>query len=290
MPFFSVIIPVHNRALMIKRALESVLLQDFRDVEIIVVDDGSTDDTAAILDAFSDRVVIIRQENRGVSAARNAGILKARAPWILFLDSDDEYIPGKLAAHRNYIDTHPSILLHQTEEVWIRHGRRVNPMNKHRKIAGDIFIPSLKLCLISPSCACVHHEIFIKHGMFDEALPACEDYDLWLRICLYEKVGLISKAFTMKYGGHSDQLSRKYWGMDRFRVYSICTLLLRHEAEMSDEKKEAAIRIAKEKCNVLMSGALKRRKMEFAVHLEGLIAWLDCHTHSSRDFSFLVQE
>ncbi len=289
MPFFSVIIPVYNRAAMLERAIRSVFSQDFSDYELIVVDDGSTDRTCEVLNRYRDRITIIRQQNRGVSAARNAGLRHARAPWILFLDSDDEYLSGKFSAHREFINKNPSILLHQTEELWMRRGRRVNPMKKHRKLEGDIFIPSLKLCLISPSCACVHRDIFIRYGTFDELLPACEDYDLWLRISLRERVGLIPEAFTVKYGGHPDQLSHRYWGMDRFRVYSICNILSKQNG-MPHEYHIAAVRIAKEKCRILIAGAKKRQKMDFAAKLEELIEWLDCDSRSNKDFSFLLQE
>lgn len=290
MPFFSIILPVYNRAAMIERAIGSVLSQDFSDYELIVVDDGSTDGTPEVLKKFRERITIICQENCGVSSARNAGLRRASAPWILFLDSDDECLPGKFKAHFEYINRNPSLLLHQTEERWVRCGRRVNPMNKHRKREGDIFIPSLKLCLISPSCACIHRDLFTRHGMFDEELPACEDYDLWLRILLREKAGLIPEAFTVKYGGHSDQLSHRHWGMDRFRVYSICKILSQHAHEMRDDYRIAAIECAKDKCRILIAGAQKRRKMDFAVKLEELIEWLDCDSRSSKDFSFLLRE
>ncbi len=290
MPFFSVIIPAYNRAAMLERALSSVFSQDFSDYELIVVDDGSTDGTPEMLTMYRDDITIIRQQNRGVSAARNAGLRHARAPWILFLDSDDEYLPGKFSAHREFINKNPSILLHQTEELWIRRGRRVNPMKKHQKLAGNIFIPSLKLCLISPSCACVHRDLFDQYGMFDELLPACEDYDLWLRMSLREKVGLIPEAFTVKYGGHSDQLSRRHWGMDRFRVYAICKILSRHGDTVPLANRMAAIGIAREKCQILIAGAKKRNKKDFAAKLEELIEWLDFDSRSNIDFSFLLQE
>lgn len=290
MPFFSIIIPSYNRAQMLKRAINSVLSQEFTDYELIVVDDGSTDATAEVISIYSDRIKSLRQENRGVSAARNTGIRHSSAPWILFLDSDDEFLPGKLYAHYEFIKIHPSILLHQTEEIWVRRGRRVNPMKKHQKLEGDIFIPSLQLCLISPSCVCVHRTLFERYGMFDEALPACEDYDLWLRMSLREKVGLIPAAYTIKYGGHPDQLSHRHWGMDRFRVYAICKLLSGYDVDMSDEYRMAAIAVAKEKCSILLSGARRRDKMEFAEELEKLILWLDCGSRSNKDFSFLLGE
>ena len=101
MPFFSVIIPAYNRRAMLARAVESVLSQTFRDYELIVVDDGSTDGTADEMEKYRGRVRYIRQDNRGVSAARNAGIAASVSPHLEFLDSDDEWFPGKLAATWN---------------------------------------------------------------------------------------------------------------------------------------------------------------------------------------------
>lgn len=289
MPFFSVIIPVFNRAHLVLRAIDSVLSQEFNDYEIIVVDDGSTDGTKETLTRYQKNVRIIEQEHRGVSAARNAGIVNSNSEWILFLDSDDVFLPRKLRSHYDYIMKYPSQMIHQTDEMWIRNGKRVNPMQKHKKRAGNIFIPSLRLCLISPSCACVHRSVFDVYGMFDENLPACEDYDLWLRVSLKEEIGFLPHILTVKYGGHPDQLSKKYWGMDRFRVYSICKLLVKHGEEMDEEKKVAAISVAKEKCTILLSGSQKRGNYAFAKKLLQLIEWLDSHIDNNTDFSFLLQ-
>ncbi|MCX7677677.1 MAG: glycosyltransferase [Spirochaetes bacterium] len=290
MPFFSVIIPVYNRIETIQRAIGSVLSQNHTDFELIVIDDGSCDGTRRVLATYGRKIRIISQEHRGVSAARNEGVRNAHGEWILFLDSDDAFLPGKMRAHCEFIKQNPSLLLHQTDEMWIRNGRRVNPRQKHKKREGDIFIPSLQLCLISPSSACIHRSVFEKYGMFDEKLPACEDYDLWLRVCWKEHIGLIPQIFTVKYGGHPDQLSRRYWGMDRFRVYSICKLLTSVGNELCDKKKEAAIATAKEKCCILREGARKRGNTAFVEQLNQLIEWLDRDTNSNRDFSFLLQE
>lgn len=182
MPFFSVIIPTFNRAHLVTRAVESVCAQTFTDFECIVVDDGSTDNTAQILSPYIQHIQYIYMPHGGVSRARNCGIQQAKGQWIAFLDSDDEWLPEKLATQFEYITAHPDIYLHQTDEVWIRKGRRVNPMKKHQKREGHIFQDCLYLCLVSPSAVVVHKSVFEKVGMFDECLPVCEDYDLWLRV------------------------------------------------------------------------------------------------------------
>lgn len=289
MPYFSVIIPSYNRAGPLRGAIDSVLTQTFRDFEIIVVDDGSTDGTPLIETDYGGSIRYFRQENRGVSAARNLGIAKASSPRITFLDSDDIWLPGALAAHRGFIEQNPLIRLHQTDEKWVRNGRAVNPMKKHEKPEGDIFLPSLRLCLVSPSCACLDRALFDEYGLFDEALPACEDYDLWIRITWREKAGLVREKLTVKHGGHVDQLSRKFWGMDRFRVYSICRLLASRGDEMPAGYREEAARVALEKCIILLEGARRRGRDGFAREAAEVIEWLDRGSRSSRDFGRLLE-
>lgn len=232
----SVIIPVYNRAGCIARALDSVLAQTRPADEIIVVDDGSNDQTVQILERYLPRIKVIRQENRGVSAARNTGIRAAGGAWIAFLDSDDEWLPQKLELAEDYIRTHPDCSIFQTEEIWMRKGRRVNPKYKHKKRGGFIFKESLPLCIVSPSAVVIKKQLFDTVGLFDERLPVCEDYDLWLRISRNYPVGLDSKIGILKYGGHPDQLSQKFWGMDRFRIMAM-------EKQLDDPTLPVALRV-----------------------------------------------
>lgn len=222
---FGVIIPVYNRQNLIGRAIDSVLQQTRAADEVIVVNDGSTDDTANILRSYDDRIKIINQENRGVSAARNVGIKSTNGNWIAFLDSDDAWLPDKLEQAEEYIRNNPEIRIFQSEELWVRNGRRVNPKQKHQKMNGDIFRASLPLCIVSPSAVVIHKPLLDEVGLFDESLPVCEDYDLWLRISHRFSVGLDPRSGIIKYGGHADQLSRQYWGMDRFRIKALEKLL-----------------------------------------------------------------
>jgi glycosyltransferase involved in cell wall biosynthesis len=114
MPEISVVIPTYNRARYVTRAVDSVLAQSLAACEIIVVDDGSIDETERLLEPYRDRIQYIRQPNAGVSAARNAGIAVARGEWIAFLDSDDEWLPEKLAVQADCILVHPEIVAHVT--------------------------------------------------------------------------------------------------------------------------------------------------------------------------------
>ncbi|MFW6271710.1 MAG: glycosyltransferase [Desulfosalsimonas sp.] len=268
-PLVSVIIPVYNRGKWIKKAVDSVLSQDYRPFEIIVVDDGSTDETSEILSSYGKNIRIIRQPNSGVSSARNRGADAARGEWLAFLDSDDYWLAGKIAAQVEFFRKNPEIKICQTEETWIRKGRRVNPGRRHRKLAGMIFEDSLLLCLISPSAVMMHRSLFNEHGGFDETLPACEDYDLWLRITCTEPVGLLKTPLIVKQGGHPDQLSAAP-GLDRFRIKSIAAIMA--SGRLNPSQYEAAARVLEEKCRIYAKGCEKRGKFKEAEYYRKLAA------------------
>ncbi|MCG2778412.1 MAG: glycosyltransferase family 2 protein [Desulfobacterales bacterium] len=270
----SVVIPTFNRAQKVVRAISSVLSQTFTDVEIIVVDDGSTDGTKKEVEQFNDLVTYVaHSSNLGVSAARNTGIKGSGAPLIAFLDSDDHWLPEKLAVQVCFFDEHPEAVACQTEEVWIRNGRRVNPMKKHLKPSGNIFEPSLKLCLVSPSAVMLKRSLLDEVGFFDEDLPVCEDYDLWLRISCRYPIHLIKEALVVKEGGHPDQLSACHKGMDRFRIKALVKLI--KSGVLNEEQLAVTIKELSSKCRIYGNGCLKRGKMEEGecfFHLPGTLA------------------
>jgi len=204
------IIPTRDRLGVLTRALDSVLAQQRPADEIIVVDDRSVDRTRDHLARHYPGVKVLSGPGRGVSAARNRGIAACRSQWLAFLDSDDEWLPDKLERQLRHVEQHPGERVVHTEEIWIRHGRRVNPMRKHAKGGGWIFEACLPLCVISPSSVMIHRDVFEELGPFDEGLPACEDYDLWLRICARMPVGFVETPLVRKHGGHRDQLSRRF--------------------------------------------------------------------------------
>ena len=257
-PTVSIIIPTYNRADFLKEAIESVLAQTFCDFELIVVDDGSTDRTRDLLDGYGARLRPIFQANRGVSSARNAGIRAAQGRYIALLDSDDLWLPKKLAAQIAAMEAQPDIPLCHTEEIWIRRGVRVNQMKKHQKHGGYIFPHCLPFCVISPSSALMRRTLFDEVGDFDEALPACEDYDLWLRITKTHPVHFIETPLIIKRGGHEDQLSRTHWGLDRFRIQSLDKLL--QAGGLTDEQFEQARQEFERKCDIFAQGCAKRDK------------------------------
>jgi len=257
MPKVSVIIPTYNRSQKVVRAIESVLNQSLKDFEIIVVDDGSTDNTNQALSKYMSSMKYIKQPvNKGVSAARNTGIMSSIAPWIAFLDSDDYWLKEKLYVQMEFVDQNPGTVACQTEEIWIRNGRRVNPKRKHKKPSGNIFKQSLKLCLVSPSSVILKRSIFKEVGLFDETLPAAEDYDLWLRISCRYPIYLIDKDLVVKEGGHADQLSRRFTGMDSFRIRAIVRLIgsgILSSGQMRQAMEELSI-----KCRIYGEGCIKR--------------------------------
>lgn len=259
-PLVSVIIPTWNRYPFLTEAITSIQRQTYSHVELIVVDDGSADATPWEIPSRFPSVVFLRQPHRGVSAARNLGIRHARGEYIAFLDSDDLWLPKKLEREITCLSENPSYRICYTDEIWIRRGMRVNPKKKHRKYGGWIYPHCLPLCIISPSSVILHREVFETVGGFDESLPACEDYDLWLRITARFKVWWIDAPLIIKRGGHADQLSRAFWGMDRFRIRALVKIL--NEDILSEPWRQKTLEELEKKCYILIQGAEKRGKMK----------------------------
>jgi len=254
-----VIIPTFNMVRQVIRASSSVLYQTFTDYQIIVVDDGSTDGTADALSQFHPHIVhLSHRNNLGVSAARNTGLRSARSTLIAFLDSDDYWLPEKLAFQVEFFKRNPEAVACQTEEIWIRKGLRVNPRKRHLKPSGDIFEPSLKRCLVSPSAVMVKRSTLQEVGFFDESLPACEDYDMWLRISCQYPIYLLKRNLAVKEGGGLDQLSSCHKGMDRFRIKAMVKLIW--SGRLQQEQLDATLKELSLKCRIYGNGCLKRGK------------------------------
>lgn len=247
----SVVIPVHNRADKLKTALLSVYEQTCQPDEVIVVDDGSTDDLSLLKKKYP-QVHWIHQSHQGVSAARNAGIKQASGKWIAFLDSDDRWIPEKLEKQFALLANSPHLRIIHSKEQWIRHGQEIDSEKYLTYPDGEFFLPSLEKCVVGPSTVLVERKPLEEVGGFDENLPVCEDYDLWLRIARKYPIGLCPERLTIKTGGHGDQLSTRYWGMDRFRI----TALKKHLD--SHRYLATVLQTIITKCEVLCTGAKKR--------------------------------
>ncbi len=256
-PKISVIIPVFNREKTISRAIDSVLSQTYPAYEIIVIDDASSDKTAKILQTYIHEIKIISLNlNSGVSAARNQGIAIAKGDWIAFLDSDDEWFKNKLELQVEYLKKHPEIVILQSDEQWIRYEKKVNPPRKYVKKGGEIFKNCLKTCIVGPSTILIKKSIFNEVGVFDESLPVCEDYDLWLRISAKYTIPLIDKKLINKYGGHSDQLSTTVPALDRYRVQSLEKIY--YSLDLNPDQKKALLDELVLKLGYLYEGAKRR--------------------------------
>jgi glycosyltransferase involved in cell wall biosynthesis len=258
-PLVSVIIPTYNRAWILKTAIDSVLSQVYPNIELIVIDDGSQDNTQELLKDYGDQIVVLYQENAGVSAARNLGIKKSRGEFIALLDSDDAWDKRKISCQMEFFMANPQALICQTEEIWIRNGKRVNPKTKHKKPSGMIFEQSLNLCLVSPSAVMMKRELFDIKGFFNEEFIVCEDYDLWLRIAATISVFLIDKPYTIKKGGHKDQLS-SFHSQDKFRIRSLKNLLTTGDLTLDQALKTK--KVLKKKCVIYGNGCIKRGRHE----------------------------
>ena len=267
----SVVIPTLNRINTLQRALDSVINQTYKPAEIIVVDNGSSDGTLKFLREQYPKITILTENKVGVSSARNKGIKKSINQWIALLDSDDAWHPRKLEVQTSMLDSalKEYNLIH-TDEVWFRNNKHINQMKKHKKQGGYIFERCLSLCCISPSSVLFKKNILDKVGLFDESLPVCEDYDMWLKICSSEEVLFAQDKLTYKYGGHKDQLSKSYWGMDRFRIKSIENII--KNFDLTNKQKKQAKKELIKKLKIIINGAFKRNNLsivnEFSTKLE----------------------
>ncbi len=262
-PLITVIIPTFNRYQFLLEAIESVESQSYPNLEIIVVDDGSTDETFSI--SKKENLKYIFQENKGPSAARNIGAIAANGDWLAFLDSDDLWKPKKLMKQWESLANNPDYKAVYTNEIWIRNGVRINQCKKHQKHSGWIYPKCLPLCIISPSSILLHKNLWKEVGGMDESLPMAEDYDLWLRLSAKHKFLFYDENLIIKRAGHSDQLSIK-WGIDRYRVTALQKML--KNSELSNELKELTRAELLKKSKVLATGFKKHGKVKEAEFYE----------------------
>ena len=267
----SVVIPSYNRIEFLKRSIDSVINQTKKPLEIIVVDDGSTDGTETVIKSDYDFVKFIKQKNKGVSAARNIGIKVSIGEWICFLDSDDEWKKDKLEKQINAMKSNPGYKFFHSNEIWIKNGLRINQKKKHKKYGGDIFDKCLDMCRISPSSVMIDKTVFDEVGNFNEDLVVCEDYELWLRICDKYRVFFIDEPLIIKYGGHQGQLSYSIESIENHRIKALEYLIL---CNLKRENKRHAIQMLINKLNIYLKGLVKRRKNdEIAVCEEKIKVW-----------------
>jgi GT2 family glycosyltransferase len=174
------------------------------------------------------------------------------------LDSDDIWAKKKLEKQLKFLRKNPEFKVCYTNETWIRSGEHLNPLNKHQKHHGWIFDKCLPLCIISCSSILLEKDIFTDTGGFDENLPVCEDYDLWLRLSLKNPIAYLDDKLITKRGGHPDQLSKKYWGMDRFRIKALEKLL---SLDLTNEQRKLVTEELLKKYEILKNGSWKRKRL-----------------------------
>jgi len=281
-PFFSVIIPTFNRKVSVEVALRSILEQSFKKFELIIIDDGSTDQTKEMIKTYKDRrIYYLYQENHGVAHARNRGLEQARGQFVAFLDSDDRWVPQKLERVFEYIQEYPDIKVFHTEEKWYKAGKIHNPKKKHQKPTGFVYTEAIRLCSISISTAAIHRDVFSSIGNFDEELLACEDYDFWLRATHKYEIKLIEEYLTLKDGGRPDQLSAQ-WGLDRYRIKALAKML--DSGRLNDKEYEATRQELIKRADVFINGAQKRGRLSEANLYKKLI-----QQYEDRKLNIIVQ-
>jgi len=195
-PTVSVLIPTYNRAHIIAKAIDSALAQTFRDIEIVVVDDGSTDTTAELIAGYGRAVVCARQENRGIAGARNTGVRLCSGDYIAFLDSDDYWLPEKLERQMALFQEHPEYGMVACQCASIDahgHYREKNRPGTSGWILEALFHKNF----IRTSAAVVTRQCIEQVGLFDESLRECEEYDLWLRIAAQYQIGFINEPLAV---------------------------------------------------------------------------------------------
>ena len=253
----SVVIPTYNRRAHLNEAIRAVREQSYEHWELIVVDDGSTDDTSTAI--CWEGIRYLRTDHSGCPGrVRNIGAQEARGALLAFLDSDDLWKPEKLSRQAAFLREHPEFPLCHTREIWLRNGKIVSQAGQRHRRSGFLFEDALKKCIIGPSTAVLTKELYQKHGGFHPGLEIAEDYELWLRICNTEEVGYIDEALVVKRAGHSDQLSEKYGRIEYFRI-----LALRENIEsgaFKGQNRKLALAEMSRKCRIYAAGCRKRRK------------------------------
>jgi glycosyltransferase involved in cell wall biosynthesis len=249
----SVIIPTHNRAELISKTIESVLSQTVKVDEIIIIDDGSTDNTNEVVSKYDVRYIY--QKNKGVSNARNHGIKLAKNQWICFLDSDDIWEENKIEKQIAFHTQNPNILFSHTDELWIFNDKIIKQKKHQLKPSGYCFQENIANTLIGASTVMIHTKIFEDIGYFDEEFIACEDYDLWLRILYKYELGLINEKLIKKIAGHENQLSFTIRLLDIYRIKA----LMKH---LDSPYKNDIKKLIVAKCDILVKGAIKHNNKD----------------------------
>ncbi|MBN1799748.1 MAG: glycosyltransferase family 2 protein [Spirochaetales bacterium] len=260
-PIVSIIIPTYNRLSQLQEAVASVRAQSYRAYEIIVVDDGSADGTAHWLKNQDLRFVTLTHTGFP-GLVRNRGAEIAHGTYLCFLDSDDVWLPKKLAVQAAYFKMNPEAVICHTREIWLRSGKIISQSTQKHKREGYIFPDALKKCVIGPSTVMIERSVFFKSGAFLENLEIAEDYELWLRVTAAYEVGYIDEPLVEKRAGHAEQLSEKYGHIELFRIWGL--LLNISRGSFTAEQLQLACKELEYKCRIYAFGCEKRKKLDEA--------------------------
>jgi|GEM_PF-2933637 len=230
-PLISVIVPAFNVAHLVTDALDSVAKQTYPNIELIVVDDGSTDNTFDVVQEISPEAAIIRQENRGLSGARNSGIKASRGLYLAFLDADDRWLPDKLNKQYQFAMRHPDVSVFVCNVINREGDQLKGPRFSSKKIFGekksegivsDYIKPAVRYSFHAPSSWFVRRTLFDRYGLFDESLRAAEDSDIILRWVLAgELIGYQDEGMVLYQTANPDSLRKDYsaWADNHFRCW-----------------------------------------------------------------------
>ncbi|MFN3921654.1 MAG: glycosyltransferase family 2 protein, partial [Caldimicrobium sp.] len=195
-------------------------------------------------------------KNFGPSFARNRGILQAKGDLVAFLDSDDAFVRDKIEKQVSFLEKNPQYKIVQSDEIWYKGDKRINPKKHHAKAEGFFLHRAVKLCVVSISTALIKKEVFDKVGLFDTDFPLCEDYEFWLRVALFYPIGLIKEPLVIKNGGRPDQLSSTP-GLDFYRIKALLKVYHSYFSILKPEEKLLILGEAQKKTQIFLKGAYK---------------------------------
>ena len=258
-PRVSIIIPAYNRYPLLTEAVESVRAQSFWDYELIVVDDGSDDETPRLRNDEDIRYLQIPHCGMP-GAVRNRGVEAAQGEYIAFLDSDDLWLPEKLARQVPLLDAQPDVPLIHTREHWRRGAKTVSQKGQKHVREGNIFSDALWKCTIGPSTVLMRKAVFEELGGFDESLEVAEDYEFWLRLTSRYLVSYLDEALTVKRAGDWEQLSEKHGQIEGFRIEALFRLL--EQDRLPRDCRHETRAMLQKKLRIWSTGAIKRGRDE----------------------------
>ncbi|MDY6820841.1 MAG: glycosyltransferase [Deferribacterota bacterium] len=259
--FISVVIPVYNRIQPLIRAIESVLCQNYKHYEIIVVDDGSTVDIENSLEPYLhlENIKYIKLEiNKGVSTARNKGIICSAGDYIALLDSDDLWLPFKLNYQVKRIINNKNINISYTNEFWYKIDKFINKPKDFKGLSGHIYPYILDKCRVSPSTLLVNKKVFDKVGYFNETLRVCEDYEFCLRASLFFEFDYIDVKSIVKISDTDMQLSKNIEYIEYVRLKILLNFFKKYSYLMDIKYQYSTIKEIDRKFNIVKKGISKK--------------------------------